>query len=331
MNLLQKYTKLFRTYIQTLRLVLMIILQLGFINILKAQYIDFPEPDWINEILYVNHNDKKLQELERQDAISDNRKSAGMQLTGISNIKSKLKVKGGSSKSELRPFFGRYQFLYKVENNNLNPKDLLRLYEWKPEGRYRTILIGQISTTGVKTGYGNPIPFRAQKYKESSYLVTIENLPPGEYGFSIGKEKNTTFMFFSIRGGKEDLLKIDELPLFNNFFEDKYFGKLSSNAKIFVSKAPGSKDFNNEVCQSLNGISAECVSFFEDANYYLEYFFGKFAKFGPQGRSFQLRLIDANSGNELISVSRNVSGEGLNTSAKMVNLLSEIFNSASQK
>jgi hypothetical protein len=52
-----------------------------------AQFSDFPEPEWINEILFVNHHDKKLQELERKEAINDLRQSAGMQLGIVVNVK----------------------------------------------------------------------------------------------------------------------------------------------------------------------------------------------------------------------------------------------------
>jgi len=298
-----------------------------------AQFSDFPEPEWINEILFVNHHDKKLQELERKEAINDLRQSAGMQLGIVVNVKTKLKVKGASSPIELRPFFGRIQFVYKVDDNKLNPKDLVRLYEWKAEGRYRTILIGQLKRSGTTAGYGNPIGFRAQKYKSSSYLITIENLPPGEYGFSIGKDRGTLFQqffCFCIRGGKDDLPKIEELPIFDEFFDDRYTRDITENAKIFVSITPGSKNFSEEICEALNIIQMKCVANFDEASFYLEYYYGKFAKFGPQGRCLQIRMIDAKTEKEILAVSRNVSGEGLAFGKQMSeylnSLVKEIFN-----
>jgi hypothetical protein len=43
------------------------------------------------------------------------------------------------------------------------------------------------------------LAFAAKKYGRSSYLVTVTDLAPGEYGFSLGKESTYTVHLFTVR------------------------------------------------------------------------------------------------------------------------------------
>ncbi|MBK8329465.1 MAG: hypothetical protein IPL09_08335 [Bacteroidetes bacterium] len=271
-----------------------------------SQKVNVNEPEWTNEILFVNLEENKTEELERQEYFTNAKVGAGAQITGIGSAKTRIKVNGGLSTSRFKPSDGKLYFLYRTENNTQNPKDLVHLYAFETEGKFRTIITGKANSTNVTAGKLSSLNYKAEKYKSSSYLIIIENLPQGQYGFSLGKEVNKTVHMFAVPGGKEDIPEKGKLPLFPDFFELRKNGELISNSTIQITKDPSSDDYNSEICELLKNKGITCVDEKGHPDYKLEYYYGTYLRRGPEGKCLQIRIVSLKNDSEVLICSKNI-------------------------
>ncbi|MDE6285112.1 MAG: hypothetical protein K2M17_05140, partial [Bacilli bacterium] len=87
--------------------------------------------------------------------------------------------------------------IFKEENNNIDPLDLVRVVKFKKSKKERRIQWLNISSSllgmekAEKNGY---LKFDGCKYGDSSYLLTIpaEELDKGEYGIIMGSGAEST-------------------------------------------------------------------------------------------------------------------------------------------
>lgn len=292
--------------------------------------INVNEPEWTNEILFVNIEENKTIELERQDAFSNSKVSTGAQLTGIGNVKTRIKVNGGTSPVRLVPSNGKLYFIYKAESNTQNPKDLVHLHAFKTEGKFRTILVGLANDVSKTSGALTSLNFKAEKYKTSSYLITIDNLKPGQYGFALGKEKSNTINMFSIAGGKEDIPEEGKMPIFEDFFEMKKDGLMVSNAKVQINKDPSSDDYNNEICDLLKSANIACVDEKDNPEYEIAYYYGTYLRRGPEGKCLQIQIKSTKEDKIIASISKNISSFPPPSKKKVMGHIEDFFSNLNE-
>ena len=86
--------------------------------------------------------------------------------------------------------------IVRVKNHDDNPVSTVGIVKYESKKKERRWLMsesGLLSGTSVKTIVGN-VKFEAKKYGESSYLITVKGLEPGEYGVYVSAvESASTF------------------------------------------------------------------------------------------------------------------------------------------
>lgn len=79
------------------------------------------------------------------------------------------------------PSSEKIQMIVKASNNSDSPSSVIVAFKMKAKKNKRTAAMGAY---GVKSK--DIIPFKADAYGKSSYIITFENLAPGEYGIWYG-------------------------------------------------------------------------------------------------------------------------------------------------
>lgn len=163
-----------------------------------SQNVKIPEPEFSGVIVHVNSNTGNGLPLETSKLVLKTKASASVYLTGIGKATTKAIVKGNTSSVRI-PKNSIIQFIYRANDNMVNPSDVIQLIWFTTKGGNRETELASSGTfSGSSSGDIGFIQFTAEKYKTSSYLIKVKNLSAGEYGFSLGKEETTTIHMFSV-------------------------------------------------------------------------------------------------------------------------------------
>lgn len=119
------------------------------------------------------------------------RTGAGVYIAGFAASKSKTKiiVEGGSAGVRFRS--GEpVALVVRAQDNKADPMSIVRVFRMKSNKKQRAAVIsavGSFSTTSNQMDY---LPFTAKKYGESSYHLTFDKTPAGEYGVIVSNPNN---------------------------------------------------------------------------------------------------------------------------------------------
>ena len=89
------------------------------------------------------------------------------------------------------PLFITLRLILKAKDNTTDPNQFINIFKfeiYKKERRFQLAEVGTLSA--AKTNNIASVEFKAKKYGESSYLIQLEDLEPGEYGIIIGDPNN---------------------------------------------------------------------------------------------------------------------------------------------
>ncbi|MGN7786472.1 hypothetical protein ACTJIJ_18205 [Niabella sp. 22666] len=156
------------------------------------------EPEFSGTIVFADTTSSG-KNLETATMTVKTKGNASLYITGIGKATSFGVVKGKTSTCILsaQPTLS---FVYRAESNSVNPKDVIQLVRFtisKDGNRVMPIVSATtFSSTSNEVIY---LDFAAKKYGRSSYLITVTDLAPGEYGFSLGKESTYTVHLFTVR------------------------------------------------------------------------------------------------------------------------------------
>lgn len=144
------------------------------------------EPEFANTIVYVGKTPGSI-ELERQKLLSKSTVSTSVYILGVGKVKSISYVE--SEKSTIRiTNTDTLQFIIRVKDNSLNPAEAIRLSKFSVNQKKKIRFI-EVASTGTFSGgqEGGPetVKFEAIKYGSNSYMLTVRNLPLGEYFFTL--------------------------------------------------------------------------------------------------------------------------------------------------
>ena len=82
----------------------------------------------------------------------------------------------------------RHSLIIKAEDNKTDPKSFIDIFKFdvykNKERRYQIAEAGTLSA--VKSNNLSSIDYVAKKYGETSYLILLADLTPGEYGIILG-------------------------------------------------------------------------------------------------------------------------------------------------
>ena len=146
--------------------------------------LDVEEPEFVGGVLHINE-DNELMPLEKQKSSRKVSATAGKYIGGFGKESARLVFPGKTSSVRLsaeKPL----QFLVKVENNNYDPSEAISILKMKRKGKNRFIETGKVNMIGqIKSSDLDLADFEAEKYGESSFLITVAGLEPGEYGITL--------------------------------------------------------------------------------------------------------------------------------------------------
>ena len=143
------------------------------------------EPDFSEETLYLTSDSTGII-LKRENGYVKTKAGASLYLTGIGKVKSRLTIDGAKSINEIKAK-PTTRLIIKAKDNSTDPNSFINIFMFeinKKERRYQLAEAGTLSAT--KTSNLASVDFKAKKYGESSYLIQLEDLKPGEYGIIIG-------------------------------------------------------------------------------------------------------------------------------------------------
>jgi len=149
-----------------------------------------PEPEFSEETMLLT-SDSEGVILKRENGYIKTKAGASLYLTGIGKVKSRLTIDGNKSLSSIKA--GRTaRLILRAKDNTTDPNSFINIFKFdiykNKERRYQLAEVGTLSAS--KTSNLASVDFKAKKYGESSYLIQLEDLEPGEYGIIIGDPNN---------------------------------------------------------------------------------------------------------------------------------------------
>lgn len=151
----------------------------------KAQ-VTAAEPEFLEETLLLT-SDSEGVILKRESGYVKAKAGASLYLIGIGKVKSRLTIDGNKSVNEVKAKRSA-RLILKAKDNKTDPNSFINIFKFdiykNKERRYQLAEVGTLSAS--KSNNLASIEFKAKKYGESSYLIQLEDLEPGEYGIIIG-------------------------------------------------------------------------------------------------------------------------------------------------
>lgn len=158
-----------------------------------GQQIKIAEPEYKGNVLLIKGGAGIS--LEKQKASIKRNLSASLLLVGMGKAKSSSVVEGISS-TVRTSMHHNVQFIVKAPDYEMDPTDLINFFQLEVKKDTRLVLGGSSDSFGT-TRLNNikMIPFTAVKYGQSSYLITVEDIKPGEYALTLEGTRGNFNMF----------------------------------------------------------------------------------------------------------------------------------------
>ena len=172
--------------------VLSLLIAISFIGIkdLNAQVITIAEPEFAEETILLISETEGVK-LERENATVKAKAGASLYLTGIGKVKSRLTIKGTSSVNKTIASTNTC-LIIKAADNKTDPNSFISIFKFEVKGNERRYLLREAGTLSkAESNNLASISYKAKKYGESSYLIVMDGLEPGEYGIVIGDPNHT--------------------------------------------------------------------------------------------------------------------------------------------
>lgn len=141
------------------------------------------EPEFVGEALLINRQDS-LVPLDKE--IGDF--SSGVSWSANSWNALNLEVQRGKANLRIKPISNNIELIVKAVDNDTDPLSIIRIYKFKPKSKKRTVLISEDNSGTLmksRTNSKSEVRFTGKKYGEKSYLLTLNNISPGEYGIVV--------------------------------------------------------------------------------------------------------------------------------------------------
>ncbi len=176
----------------------LIIVSCLFANTINAQSTNIAEPEFSGNIVYVNGTNGSGIKLEQQTT-SVNTRANGAAYVPIYGVfagkaTSKNVVEGSCSpvQIEKKP---KMSFIVRVSDNSVDPVTVINIFKLKSEKDTRTLEVASAKIGSSKSAGIKYLAFNGTKYGQSSYLVEIDNIDPGEYAITLANRRDIFNMF----------------------------------------------------------------------------------------------------------------------------------------
>lgn len=145
------------------------------------------EPDFVGEA-YLLKNDSSTVSLDKD--IADY--TSGVSWS--SNSWKALSLEIIEGEAQTRFTLGEpLQIVVRAVDNNSDPLTIISIYKFKAKKKKRTVVLSEDNSGTLmksRTNSKDMVRFNGKKYGESSYLIELKNLKPGEYGIIVSNPNN---------------------------------------------------------------------------------------------------------------------------------------------
>ncbi|WP_162343114.1 hypothetical protein [Cyclobacterium salsum] len=174
---------------------LAILLLSGSIFPLLARQIQVEEPEFSGIVLLMR-NDQQAEPLEKQKASSGSKANIGAALFGVAKARGMNLVDGAKSPVRVSGV-DKVRLLVKADGNSRDPVEMINVFllEADPDKNRRIITTGTVNFNKTTAAAIDFIPFTGSKYRESSYLLELDPLPPGEYAVTLEGSRDVFNLF----------------------------------------------------------------------------------------------------------------------------------------
>jgi hypothetical protein len=145
------------------------------------------EPDFIGETHLIYAGDEYTQ-LDKEIGEF----SSGMSFSSNSWNALSLEIQGGKSQTRIQK--GKdIKLVVRAVDNNSDPLTIISIYKFKEKRKKRKVVLSEDNSGTLmksRTHTKDMVRFNGEKYGKSSYLITLKNLKPGEYGIIVANPNN---------------------------------------------------------------------------------------------------------------------------------------------
>lgn len=178
----------------------------GSMNLVTAQNY---EPEFEGEVVGI-FPDGTTRKLEKHNVRITT--GAGVYIAGFAASKQKTKVVIDGGQAGVR-FDGSQpiEIIVRAKDNKADPMSIVRIFRMKTSKKNRSAVIAAVGSFSVSSNTMEYLPFSAAKYGESSYRLTLDKRPTGEYGIIVSNpnnvdEKQVIVSTFAIDNGSDEKL-----------------------------------------------------------------------------------------------------------------------------
>ena len=153
--------------------------------------VNVAEPEFAEETMLLTSDSEGIL-LKRENGSIKTKAGAGVYLVGIGKIKSRLTLPGIKSVNDVKvPANAR--LVIKGRDNATDPNSYISVFKFELTKSERRFQLAEAGTfTGTEKNNTASVDFQAKKYGESSYIIQLNDLVPGEYGILIGDPNSLT-------------------------------------------------------------------------------------------------------------------------------------------
>ncbi len=166
------------------------------------------EPEFEGEVVGVfpDGTSKKLEKHNVRMRIG--RRRLHRRIRSLQRIQNEVLVEGGSASVR----FDASQpiaLIVRAKDNKADPMSIVRVFRMKSSKKNRSAVISAVGSFSVSSNTMDYLRFTAEKYGESSYRLTFDERPAGEYGVIVSNpnnvdEKMVIVSAFAIDGGAKE-------------------------------------------------------------------------------------------------------------------------------
>lgn len=155
---------------------------------IEASMAQSLEPEFEGEVVGV-FPDGSARKLEKHNVRVQT--GAGVYIAGFAASKSKTKVVIDGSTAGVRFDGGEpFELIVRAKDNKADPMSIVRVFRMKATKKNRSAVIAAVGSFTVSSNTMEYLPFSASKYGESSYRLTFDTRPTGEYGIIVSNPNN---------------------------------------------------------------------------------------------------------------------------------------------
>lgn len=164
--------------------------------------IKIEEPEFVGESILVRPDGTPVA-LDKHIAQGRTVASTGLIMTGIGKVRQQIQIEGCCAKVQIQKS-EPIELIIRGVDNKTDPLSIIRIFKFEAKKKFRRAELNSANNWGTtKTNNLQFVSFTGKKYKESSYLLKLDKVEPGEYGVIISNpnsldEKQTVVAAFAV-------------------------------------------------------------------------------------------------------------------------------------